>query len=253
MTVRSASTNQWVTFPLPLPQARLRLFCFPYAGGNSLIYRTWSSGLPATVEVCAIQLPGHGNRLREPPFDRITPLVRALAPQLSPYLNKPFAFFGHSLGALISFELARLLRKESRRQPVHLFVSGHSAPQIKDAEPRTFDLPTAAFIEELRRLNGTPKEVLEHPELIGLMTPILRADFAISQTYQYVNEAPLDCHLTAFGGLQDADVSREHLEAWRTQTRANFNLRMFPGDHFFLNSSRPALLQALSLELKRLN
>ncbi len=253
MTTRSTSVNQWVNFPYPRPRARLRLFCFPYAGGNSLIYREWPLEMPTAVEVCSIQLPGHGNRLRDPPFDRLMPLVRALATQIWAYLDKPFAFFGHSMGALISFELARLLRREHQRLPAHLFVSGHGAPQLKDVEARTFNLPQAEFIEELRRLNGTPREVLEHPELINLMIPILRAEFAISQTYEYVDEAPLDCHLSAFGGLNDFDVPSEHLKAWRTQTSGNFSLRMFDGDHFFLQTARHSLLRALSLELERLS
>jgi medium-chain acyl-[acyl-carrier-protein] hydrolase len=243
--------SDWVTFPRPAPQARLRLFCFPYAGGNAMIYRSWPMGLPPTVEICAVQLPGHGSRLGEPAFDRLVPLVQALAPQLYPYLDKPYAFFGHSMGAIISFELARLLRKEHRQGPARLFVSGHREPRIKDAGPTTFDLPMAEFIERLRRLNGTPKEVLEHPELINLMTPVLRADFAISETYEYIDEKPLECDLTAFGGVGDIEVTRKHLEAWRLQTSANFNLRMFPGDHFFLNTARPSLLQALSLDLER--
>jgi medium-chain acyl-[acyl-carrier-protein] hydrolase len=229
----------------------LRLFCFPYAGGNSLIYRAWPFGLPENVEICAIQLPGHGNRLPEPLFNSLTPLVSALALQLLPYLNKPFAFFGHSMGGLISFELARLLRRECRQRPQHLFISGHRAPHTRDTEKRTFELPEAEFIEELRRLNGTPREVLDHPELISLMAPVLRADFTIAQTYEYLDEGPLDCDLTVYGGLRDIDVTREHLEAWRTYTSGNFNLRMFPGDHFFLHNSRPSLLQTMSLELRR--
>lgn len=247
----NAPISEWVTTPHPVPGATLRLFCFPYAGGNALVYRGWSDALPASVEVCAIQLPGHGNRLREPLFDRLPQLIDTLAEQISPYLDKPFAFFGHSMGALIGFELARLLRRERQPLPEHLFVSGHRAPQKKREGKRTFELPQAEFIEELRRLNGTPREVIEHPELIDLMTPILRADFAIAQTYEYVDESPLDCDLTALGGLRDRDVTREHLEAWRTQTTGNFTVRMFPGDHFYLNTTRASLLEALSLELRR--
>jgi medium-chain acyl-[acyl-carrier-protein] hydrolase len=198
-----------------------------------MIYRKWPVGLPATVEVCAIQLPGHGNRLRERPFDRLIPLVQALAQQLYPYLNNPYAFFGHSMGALISFELARLLRKENRQGPAHLFISGHRGPEIKDVGSPTFDLPRAEFIEKLRRLNGTPKEVFEHPELINLMTPVLRADFAISETYEYVRERSLECDLTAFGGVGDIEITRKHLEAWRMQTSATSICVCFPATTSF--------------------
>lgn len=207
--------------------------------------------MPTAVEVCGIQLPGHGNRLREPLFDRLVPLVRALTSELVSYLDRPFAFFGHSMGALIAFELARRLAHEWELLPAHLFVSGHSAPQI-NAERPTFDLPEAEFIEELSRLSGTPNEVLEHPELLNLMLPILRADFAISQTYEYINDLPLDCNLSAFGGLQDVDVPISHLEAWRLQTSKDFRLHMFPGDHFFLQTARSSLMRALSQELEPL-
>lgn len=241
-----------MTVPHPVPDAKLRLFCFPYAGGTSLTYRAWPFGLPADVEVCALQLPGHGTRLHEPLFDRLTPLIDDLTPNLIPHLNKQFAFFGHSMGALIAFETARRLRREYGRLPEHLFISGHRPAQTRDTKRRTFDLPETEFIEELRRLNGTPAEVLNHPELLEVMIPILRADFAISQIYEYVEEPPLECDLTAFGGIGDETVTREHLEVWRTHTSGNFKLRMFLGDHFYLHTARTSLLQTIALDLRRL-
>jgi medium-chain acyl-[acyl-carrier-protein] hydrolase len=153
------------------------------------------------------------------------------------------------MGALTSFELARLLRREGRRQPLHLFVSGSAAPQIKDAHPVTFDLPEPEFLDVLRRLNGTPREVLENDELLQLMLPTLRADFELLQVYEYADEPPFRFPITAFGGLQDKEVSREDLEGWRVQSAATFILRNFPGDHFFLHSERSRLLWAMSQEL----
>lgn len=248
----SAMLGKWVTCYHPNARARIRMFCFPFAGGGALTFRTWHDHLPSTVEVCAIQLPGRGNRLREPPLDRMGPLVQALVPALIPYLDRPFVFFGHSMGALIAFEIARQLRSEFVIGPKHLFVSGRAAPQIPEAERRTYDLPEPEFVDELRRLNGTPKEVLEHPELLGLMIPILRADFAICQNYVCSPEAPFSFPLTAFGGLQDEDISRQHLDQWREQTTAEFKMQMFPGDHFFLQMAQPLLLQAIAQELERL-
>lgn len=252
MIATSVSKSQWVTFCRPVPDAKLRLFCFPYAGGTSLTYRAWPLGLPADVEVCAIQLPGHGTRLHEPLFDRLTPLLDALVPNLVPFLNKPFVFFGHSMGALLAFELSRRLRNDYARLPQHLFISGHRPAQTRDTKKRTFDLPEPEFIEELRRLNGTPTEVLEHPELLEVMIPVLRADFAIAQTYQYVDEQPLECDLTAFGGVSDTTVNREHLEVWQTHTSGKFKLRMFLGDHFYLHTARTSLLQTIALDLRQL-
>lgn len=252
MIATNTSNSRWVTFSRPVPDAKLRLFCFPYAGGSSVTYRAWPLGLPADVEVCAIQLPGHGNRLHEPLFDRLTPLLDDLAPKLIPYLNKPFVFFGHSMGALIAFELTRRLRRDYARMPQHLFISGHRPAQTRDVKKRTFDLPEAEFIQELVRLNGTPTEVLENPELLEVMIPILRTDFAIAQTYEYVEEPPLECDLTALGGISDVSVTREHLEVWKTHTSANFKLRMFLGDHFYLHTARTSLLQTIALDLRRL-
>jgi len=249
MTVASV-LDSWIACRKPSPQARLRLFCFPYAGGGVSIFRTWSDGLPADVEVCPIQLPGRGTRLMEPPFTRLSPLIQTIAQVLFPLLDKPFAFFGHSLGALVSFELARQLRRQYSVQPVRLFISADRAPQIPNRDPPVHNLPEGEFLVELRRLNGTPSEVLEDEELRQIMLPLLRADFAVYETYGYSTERPLNCPISAFGGLQDQRVSRGDLEAWRDQTSVSFSLRMFPGDHFFLNTSQPVLLRLLSQELR---
>ena len=249
MTTATA-LNSWIAFRKPNPQARLRLFCFPYAGTGASIFRTWPDGLPADVEVCPVQLPGRGTRLTETPFTQLSPLVEALAQALVPLLDKPFAFFGHSLGALVGFELARQLRRQSGVQPVRLFVSADRAPQIPHRDRPIHTLPEGEFLDELRRLNGIPGKVLEEAELMQIMLPILRADFAVYETYLYSTEPPLNCPISTFGGLQDHRVSRRDLEAWRDQTSASFSLRMFPGDHFFWNTTQPLLLQVLSQELR---
>ena len=243
--------NAWVTCPKPNPQAILRLFCFPYAGSGSGIFRSWLNCLPINVEICPIELPGRGMRLMEPPFTRISPLVEAIALSLLPYLNQPFACFGHSMGALISFELTRLLRDRYDRSPVHLFISGRRAPQIPDLDPPIHALPDPDFIDKLRHLNGTPAAVLENDELMQLLLPTLRADFAVLETYAYVPEPPLECPITTFGGLQDAEVSYKQLEAWRDQTLATFSLQMLPGNHFFIHSAQALLLEALAQALSQ--
>jgi medium-chain acyl-[acyl-carrier-protein] hydrolase len=240
--------NSWITCLKSNPHALFRLFCFPYAGGAASAFYTWPDGLPREVQVCPVQLPGRESRLEEPPFTRLSPLVQALARAIRPYLDVPFAFFGHSLGALISFELARRLEPTPR----HLFVSGRRAPQIPDRASPIHQLPEIEFVEEIRRLNGTPEGVLQSAELRQLFLPLLRADFAVHETYVYAAGVPLDCPITAFGGRQDSSVSREALGAWRAQTRRSFTLHMLPGDHFFPHSSRALLLRTLSQELTRL-
>jgi medium-chain acyl-[acyl-carrier-protein] hydrolase len=241
--------DSWIACRTPNPQARFRLFCFPYAGTGASIFRTWSDGLPADVEVCPVQFPGRGTRLMETPFTQLLPLVQALAQALVPLMDKPFAFFGHSLGALVGFELARQLRRQSGVQPVRLFVSADRAPQIARRDRPIHALPVGEFLVELRRLNGSPGKVLEDAELMQIMLPVLRADFTVYEKYEYVTEPPLNCPISTFGGLQDHRVSRGDLEAWRGQTSASFSLRMFPGDHFFWNATQPLLLQVLSKEL----
>ena len=241
--------DPWIACRKPNPQARLRLFCFPYAGTGASIFRNWSAGLPDDIEVCPIQFPGRGTRQMEVPFTQLSGLVQSLAQDLAPILDKPFAFFGHSLGALVGFELARHLWKQLRVRPVRLFVSGDRAPQLAPRHRPIHALPTGEFLNELRRLNGTPVQLLENMELMQIMLPVLRADFSIYETYVYSTEPPLNCLISGFGGLQDQRVSRDDLEAWRDQTSESFSLRMFPGDHFYLNATRPLLLQLLSQEL----
>jgi medium-chain acyl-[acyl-carrier-protein] hydrolase len=244
--------NLWFARPGTNPQARLRLFCFPYAGGGALIYRSWHKFLPRDVELLAVQLPGRETRLKEAPFTGLFTLVRTVAPVLLPLLDKPFAFFGHSLGALLSFEMARQIRREYGMRPAHLFVSGRGAPHLRRVHSPIHALPEAELVEELRNLNGTPEAVLEHKELLKLVLPALRADFSLCENYEYYDEEPLDCPISTYGGLEDKDTGVDRLEAWRDQTTASFSLSTFPGDHFFLHSSQSLLLERLSEELQQI-
>lgn len=231
------------------PAACFRLFCLPYAGGGASIFRAWSDILPQEIEVCSIQLPGRENRLMDPLFTELEPLVQTLADIVLPHLDKPFALFGHSMGALVAFELCRTLYQKRMLSPVHLFVAGHRAPQLPNPREPTHDLPTPLLLEQLRRLNGTSKEVFQNGELMQLMLPILRADLAICETYRYVASDSLTCPLSAFGGLLDGEVGYGDLVAWQSQTSSTFTIRMFPGDHFFLHSCRLPLLQAIASDL----
>lgn len=187
--------------------------------------------------------------MRESPFSRVEPLSEALAEIFLDHLELPFAFFGHSVGALISFELARKLRERQLPTPLHLFVSARRAPQIPKPKSPVHQLPDPAFVESVRRYSGTPQQVLQDPELRSLFLPILRADLAVDETYVYLPQAPLDCSISALGGLCDPEVNMEELEAWREQTTKKFTLFMFPGDHFFLKQYRDALLTVISQDL----
>ena len=244
------AAGRWLFHHQPRPSARVRLFCLPYAGGGASVYRGWGARLPQSIEVCPVQLPGRENRLGEQPFTRLPALVEALAEALGPLLlDKPFGLFGHSMGALVGFELARLLGRERGLAPEHLFVAAHRAPQLPPLDGPSYDLPEAELVEELRRLGGTPRPVLEHPELMSLVLPLLRADMAVCQTYEYAPGPTPACPFTALGGLSDPDVTRERLEAWRAQTTGRFKLRMLPGDHFFLHTTQTEILRVIADEL----
>jgi medium-chain acyl-[acyl-carrier-protein] hydrolase len=246
MTV--SSSNSWIKCLTPNLQACLRLFCFPYAGGGASSFRLWSDVLSPDVKVYSVQLPGRENRLKEVPFARLEPLVQTLEQLLQPYLDKPFAFFGHSMGVLLAFELARRLGQNTPGL-IHLFVSGHGAPQIPRRHSPIHQLPDSKFVEELRGFGGTPEAVLQHPELMELLLPTLRADFSVVETYVYTPREPLACPISVFGGLQDSEVTRKDLEAWCDQTRGPCTVRMFPGNHFFLHSAQDLLLRAIAQDL----
>lgn len=254
MTSRAASsssaTTPWIAFRKPRPGARLRLFCFPFAGGGASTYRTWQASLPESVEVCPVQLPGRESRLSEERYRRIDPLSDAIVEAIEPFLDRPFAFFGHSLGALVAYEVSHRLR-HSGKTPVHLFVSARRAPQLPpdDDDPPMYNLPSAEFRERLEELEGTPKEVLEHPELMELVEPLLRADFELHDTYGPKIHEPMSCPVTAMGGMEDADVERQHLEPWKEISRGRFKLRMFAGGHFFIQEEPPTVIAAVAQEL----
>ena len=244
-----APTSRVVEPARPDPRARLSLFCFPYAGAGAVIYRDWPRLLPPEIQLLPVHLRGRGGRFIEEPFRQLPELVESLAGELAPHLDRPFAFFGHSMGALISYELSLHLRAAGKPLPLHLVVSGRRAPQLPSVKPPLHGLSEPEFRRELRQLAGTPPEILEHEELMELFTPILRADFAVCETYRFGEAEPLECPISAFGGMEDPDVSREDVSAWRERTRGPFRARMFPGGHFFLNEQRAPLVRAVAEDL----
>jgi medium-chain acyl-[acyl-carrier-protein] hydrolase len=242
-------TDPWMPFRQPRPGARRRLFCFPHAGGGAAMYLQWARLMPADTEVCAVQPPGRENRISERAYTRMEPLVDALGRALAPYLDLPFACFGHSMGSVIAYETARRLRAERGLEPLHLFVSARRAPHLRSGEAPSYALPDEEFKAKLRQYGGTPEAVLEHPELMELVLPLLKSDFELNDTYAPSGGEPLRCPITAFGGREDHMVREEHLDAWREATAAAFRLEMFAGNHFYVQRHGPALVNTVALEL----
>ena len=221
-----------------------RLFCFPHAGGGAgqpLALSGWTA--------VPVRLPGRESRLAEAPFERMGPLVAALADHIDSYLDHPFAFFGHSVGAVVAFELARELRRRSRPLPKMLISSGARAPQFRRHHVPPPAPSREAFVEELRRLEGIPAEVLDDPALMRAILPALAADAALYRNYVYAETPPLPIPVRAYGGADDPNVRREHLDGWAEQTTASFAVRVFPGGHFYLTAVRAPFLEALETDL----
>lgn len=247
-----SAAPMWFGFPKPNPRAKLRLFCFPYAASGTNIFYQWPARLPADVELCLVHLPGRDHRLRENPFERLSQLVQALERPMLPYLDRAAAFLGHSMGGLISFEMARHLRRKYGLQPSQLFISGCGAPQRMRSASSCEKPPPLHLCFEMQRLDGAHQLTSNQAELVRLMLSTLKADIALCATYSYTDEAPLDCGISVYGGLDDDRVNYESLEAWRQETAGPFMLHLFCGDHFFIRSAESLVLKALTEELQRL-
>jgi medium-chain acyl-[acyl-carrier-protein] hydrolase len=241
--------NPWFQVRQPAPRASMRLFCFPYAGGSANVYADWAQWLPADIEVLALQYPGRGNRFGEPLIASCRELVAALMPQIRPFVGKPFAFFGHSNGGLVSFELARALQRAGNTGQVHHFISGKRAIHLPRTRRITYNLPEDEFHRELESLGGTPTELLTNSDLMSLYLPILRADFALGETYSYTEGRLLDCNATLLGGEDDVDVPQADLLRWSELIQGRVDHACLPGNHFFINSQAKQVVDIVANRL----
>lgn len=238
--------SPWFVRFAPIRTPRVRLFCFPYAGGGAAIHRRWQEELPAGVEVWSVRMPGREVRLREPAFFRMTPLIDALEREFAALDDVPFAIFGHSLGALTGFEIARRLERVGSG-PTHVFVSAHRAPQLPLRMTAVHLADDETILRRLRRYGGTPREIYDHPDLLEALLPSLRRDFAVSETYRFLDPTRLAASLTAFAGRSDESADAAAMEPWREVVDGKFRLHLFDGGHFFWNDDpRPVLRQVAS-------
>ncbi len=244
------AAREWIVRPRPVVSPRVRLFCFPHAGGNGSVFKDWPTGMPEDVEVCVVELPGRGRRLSQPPLTNMNQILEALTEGGYPYKETRVAVFGHSFGALLAFEFARRLGAMNIHL-IHLFVSGQAAPQLPDPEPPMGYLSDPEFISEMiRRYDGIPAEILREEEMMQLLLPVLRADMMMKETYQYQYGSLLKCPISAFGGHDDSSTTIDELAAWGDQTTGPFKLRTLPGTHFFINTARNDLLRAVAEDLE---
>ena len=227
-------TSPWLSLTTVPADHRTNVFCFPFAGGGASFYRAWRPLAPATIALCPLQPPGREERFGEPPFASMPPLVQAASDAVLPFLSRPYALLGHSMGALACFEIVHELRARGAPVPVHLFVSGAPAPQLASLIPPIYDLPEDRLFDAVRRYGGLPDEVWRSRELLDLLVPRLRADLAVTGTYVYAERPPLTCPITAFGGDADPVVPPASVEAWREQTLSSSRCEILPGGHFFI-------------------
>jgi len=246
---QTEKNEEWFAYLKTNSQTRIRLFCFPYAGGGALSYRSWMEAMPVEIGICPVQLPGRENRFKEKPYTKLQPLIDKLLPAIRPYLDLPFAFFGHSMGAVLSFELTKKLNAEGLSLPLHLFLSSRRGPHLPGPNPPLHNLPKSELIDMLKNFGGIPDMILKEPEVLDFFLPTLRADLRLSETAPLENGNFINCPITAFGGLQDAFASTRELEAWRQYTRREFRLKTFPGGHFYINEFTRELLEEISSTL----
>lgn len=238
--------NRWLSPSDHAPDGRPIVFCLPFAGGGASFYRPWMQLAPKSFAIVPVQPPGREDRLFEQSFERMPDLVQAAADALIPFLRPPYALFGHSMGGMIAYELVQELRLRESPLPMHLFVSGAPAPHVAAQIPPIFHLPEPQLIAEIRRrYRDLPNEVLESRELLDLLLPRLRADLAVTGTYEYRGSPPLSCPITAFGGDGDETVTPEMIAAWREHTVMMFRSEIFPGGHFFLTDFASRILSTV--------
>jgi medium-chain acyl-[acyl-carrier-protein] hydrolase len=247
--IRAAEARWLVPLRVGAAAARSRLVCCPYAGGSATLFRRWCELLPADIEVWGVEYPGHGGRIGEPLLSSVEGLAQGLAPALAAADSLPYVLFGHSMGSLVAFETCHVLRDGRARPPALLIVAGHRAPHLPASSPPLHDAPHDDFVKHLRELGATPPQTFESADLLDLLLPILRSDFCACETYAPPRRPPLPIRMAAYGGLADDEAGPAELAAWQAATSAECTVRMFRGDHFFLNDAASQVTATLAHDI----
>jgi medium-chain acyl-[acyl-carrier-protein] hydrolase len=229
--------------------ASVRLLCLPHAGAGAGVYRTWARSLPASIAACPVQPPGRERRRSEPPITSAAEMARQLAPEMIRVVRPPFAIFGHSTGALCAFEVIRETRRLGGPLPVHLFVAGRRAPRSPVVRTELAGLSTNELSAVLRRLGGTPEEVLASPDMLELLQPLLVADFHVNEVYEHRAEPRLPIPITAFASTRDPLADPEQVAGWRQETSAGFTQLLLEGGHFAIFENSSVVLRRIAADL----
>ena len=228
----------------------VRLFCFPFAGGGAAAFANWQDGLAPHIQVNALQPPGRGARFGETPYREWRPLIDELVEALRAWVDLPYAFFGHSLGGLVAFELAHACAHAGLPAPCHLFISATNAPGTKPERPDITLMDDRALIARLRTYSGTPPEILGNEALMELLLPAIRADLTLLQNDKYQRRPALSAPVTLLAGRDDPHLVHDDLLHWRRETTAEFRQEYFPGNHFYLQPELAAVCRLLRESLR---
>ncbi|MER8262134.1 thioesterase II family protein [Streptomyces albidoflavus] len=240
-------TGAWIRRYHPAPGAGVRLVCLPHAGGSASYWFPMSAALAPRVDVLSVQYPGRQDRHAEPCRESVAELADGVAEALAPYTGRPLALFGHSMGAVVGFEVARRL-EERGTTPAALFVSGRRAPSLHRDE-NVHQRDTEGIVAELKQLGGTDQRAFADPEILDMILPAVRADYKAVESYRYAPGTPLSCPLHVLTGDTDPRVTLDEARAWQSHTTGDVTLRVFSGGHFYLTDHQPAILSLVTDEL----
>jgi medium-chain acyl-[acyl-carrier-protein] hydrolase len=234
---RRPAGSRWIARPRPVPDARLRVLCFPHVGAGGAAFNSWSHGLPTEAELCAIRLPGRENRLHEPLLDDGIAVLDGLGPELAPLLDVPFVLVGHCSGSVLAYELARRLSATGAPQPAHLILSSAPGPSERRIDDPLHLLPRDELLRRVVEFGGMPAGVLDDPDLMDIFERILRSDYRVIERLEYSAGPPLDVPVTVVGGRHDDFVSCPDLAAWAAATTGEFTLHLLDAGHYILGGT----------------